>query len=317
MAAKPERDRTSDPTHASEVLRFEAGERYLHWALAVPFVVLYLTAGLMALLYWEPYPRPFREAVAIAHRVVGLLLIVLPPIALLAGRSHWRVHLENMREGWRWTLADLRWLVLFPVNAVNPRVELPEEGKFNAAEKLNFMMVSLGYPLYIVTGVLVWLPGVAFTAYLAHFAMAVIGLPLVLGHIFMATVAPSTRVGLSGMVTGWVDRNWARHHYRRWYRAKFESGATPGALSEQLERAARIRCGTCSNIVPFRSWEALFERLFQLEPIVCPGCDHPLRLAAVDDDQAIEAFVSHLRLRGADEPIEGTAASTACPPKGA
>ena len=48
--------------------------------------------------------------------------------------------------------ADYRWLVLFPRAAVNSRVVLPEQGKFNAAEKLNFMMVSATYPFYIITG---------------------------------------------------------------------------------------------------------------------------------------------------------------------
>jgi len=210
----------------SLILRFLPGERFLHWALAGPFVLLYLSAGLMFLFYGEPSPRQFRTAFSIAHRTFGVLLIVLPPLALLRGNADWRVHLENMREGWRWTAADIRWLLLFPRNALNPEIALPEQGKFNAAEKLNFMMVSTCYPLYIITGILVWLPGVAIVSYLAHYAMAVVGVPLVLGHIFMATIAPDTKVGLSGMITGQVDRSWAKHHYRRWYREQFE---LPGA----------------------------------------------------------------------------------------
>jgi len=51
--------------------------------------------------------------------------------------------------------------------------------------------------------------------------MAATALPLLLGHMFMATVNPATRVGLSGMVTGWVSREWAEHHYTRWYRERF------------------------------------------------------------------------------------------------
>jgi len=213
----------------------------LHWALAGPFVLLYLSAGLMMLFYGEPSPRAFRTAFAISHRTFGVLLVVLPPLALLQGNADWRVHMENMREGWRWTAADIRWLLLFPRNAINPKIALPEQGKFNAAEKLNFMMVSTCYPLYIITGILVWMPGVAIVSYLAHYAMAVVGVPLVLGHIFMATVAPDTKVGLSGMITGRVDRNWAKHHYRRWYREQFESpGGTPGLPGLRAEVPSSI-----------------------------------------------------------------------------
>ncbi len=185
----------SDATQTSQIQRFLPGERFLHWALAGPFVVLYLSAGLMILYYSEPAPRHIRDALSIAHRAFGVLLIVLPPLALLRGQVDWRIHLENMREGWRWTAEDIRWLLLFPRNAINPKIELPEQGKFNAAEKLNFMMVSAFYPLYIVTGIMVWLPGVELVAYLAHYAMAAAGIPLVLGHIFMATIPLTPRWG--------------------------------------------------------------------------------------------------------------------------
>ena len=39
---------------------------------------------------------------------------------------------------------------------------------------------------------------------------------LIAGHIFMAVVNPSTRHALRGMTLGSVNREWARHHHRRW-----------------------------------------------------------------------------------------------------
>ena len=77
------------------------------------------------------------------------------------------------------------------------------------------MVLTATYPLYIVTGLLIWLPGVAFLSWMIHLIMAAMATPLILGHIFMATVNPDTRVGLSGMISGFVDRHWAEHHYRR------------------------------------------------------------------------------------------------------
>jgi hypothetical protein len=212
-----------------------------------------------------------------------------------------------MSEGWRWTRDDLRWLVLFPRNALDPRVKLPEQGKFNAAEKLNFMMVSATYPLYIVTGVLVWLPGDALLLYLAHAAMAVLGLPLVLGHIFMATVNPATRIGLSGMITGWVDREWAKHHYRRWYRDRFEAKepdhATPAA-ADVLAGPALFRCASCREVIQFGTWQRLIERGFQMEPLFCARCDAEVTAVELETNAEVaEAIMRHLERGLASDPI--------------
>ena len=289
----------SEAPMPSRILRFLPGERFLHWALAGPFVLLYLSAALMLAFYGEPNPRHFREAFAIAHRVFGVMLIVLPPLALLGGIGDRRVHLENLREGWIWNVDDLRWLVLFPKNAMNPKIKLPEQGKFNAAEKLNFMMVSTFYPLYIITGIMVWMPGIAIFAYLSHYAMAVAGVPLVCGHIFMATINPETKVGLSGMFTGWVDRGWAKHHYRKWYRSHFEPQEVVLKLAEQLKRPARVRCGSCEQVQLFASWNQLIEHTFQVEPLVCPSCESPIRLVRPgSENRAAEAIVRHLQTAG-------------------
>lgn len=289
----------------SKILRFLPGEPLLHWALAGPFVLLYLSAGLLLLFYGEPYPRHFHDAFAIVHRAFGVLLIVLPPLALVLGSADHRIHFENMREGWTWNAADIRWLLLFPKNAVNPKIELPEQGKFNAAEKLNFMMVSTFYPLYIVTGIMVWMPGVAIFAYLAHYAMAAAGVPLVLGHIFMATVNPSTRVGLSGMFTGWVDRGWARHHYRRWYRKHFEFLEIVHGLSVQLKQPAYVLCNSCAQVQTFPSWGHLIEHSFQVEPLVCPSCESPIRLVRNGEEGQVAGVIKeHLQTVGETVPIE-------------
>jgi cytochrome b subunit of formate dehydrogenase len=50
------------------ILRFLPAERLLHWALAGPFMLLYLSAGLLLLFFGEPYPRHFHDALMIAHR---------------------------------------------------------------------------------------------------------------------------------------------------------------------------------------------------------------------------------------------------------
>jgi formate dehydrogenase subunit gamma len=205
-----------------KILRFRKSERSLHWALAIPFLVCLVTA-LILVIYYNPDPqRPYRAFFSWTHRISGIFLIFLPFIAVVRSRGDHRIFFYNIRQAWIWTMEDLKWLSLMELAAVSKKFVLPEQGKFNAAEKINFMNLMATYPLYILTGLLVWLTDVAFISWLLHFLMALIVLPLIGGHIYMALINPSSRIGLEGMITGFVDRQWAKHHYTRWYREHFE-----------------------------------------------------------------------------------------------
>lgn len=207
--------RVSDP---DEILRFRRSERHLHWAIAVPFMVCYVTAAILILVYNPNPDRPFRLIVSWLHRISGMLLAVLPVLTVFAHWRDFRTHLHNVRWGWKWTLDDVKWLLLMGPATFSPRIELPRQGKFNAGEKINFIVIMTTYPVYLVTGLLIWFAGIPFITWLVHVYMALfVATPLMLGHIFMALVNPDTRVGLSGMISGFVDRHWARHHYRHWY----------------------------------------------------------------------------------------------------
>ncbi len=58
------------------------------------------------------------------------------------------------------------------LSAVSSKFELPKQGKFNAAEKVNFMVLMGTYPLYVLTGLSIWLTRGAFLAWVLHFLMA-------------------------------------------------------------------------------------------------------------------------------------------------
>jgi formate dehydrogenase subunit gamma len=316
--AKERTDRASDPSGLpveTKVERFRLGERSLHWALALPYVLLYATAATLLLTWGEAGSRPIHHAAALMHRAAGVCLIVFPPLALLLGVRDRHVHFENIRHGWLWDRNDVRWLILFPRAAVDSRVTLPEQGKFNAAEKLNFMMVMATYPLYVVTGLLVWMPGVAFYSWVAHGVAAVLGLPLVVGHIYMATVNRGTRVGLEGMITGWVDREWAKHHYRRWYRERFEgkqAEAHPALVMDVLDAPAQIRCQECRSVHAFGSWMELLQRSFHAAPLFCPVCESEIGVMSVEaPPEVAEAILEHLQNGGAQAPFERSAPSAA------
>jgi formate dehydrogenase subunit gamma len=207
----------------SKILRFAKSERVLHWTIAGPFLVSFAT-GLILVLFYNPDPsRSLRGLIATLHRASGIALTVFPLLALLGARRDARLHLYNIKQAWTWIYDDFKWLALMGLAAISSRFVLPEQGKFNAAEKLNFMVLMSTYPLYIVTGILMWVMPLAVLSWIMHSLMALMATPLLLGHLYMALINASTRAGLEGMVSGHVDRQWAKHHYRRWYRKHYEA----------------------------------------------------------------------------------------------
>lgn len=229
------------PQDSGKVLRFHRSERILHWALAVPFLVC-LTTALILVIHYNPDPnRPYRAVFAATHRISGICFIVFPILATIISKGDFSIHFYNIRQAWLWTLQDIKWLLLMGLAAINKRITLPEQGKFNAAEKINFMYLMATYPLYILSGFYIWVTDVAFVAWIAHCFMALMSFPLILGHIYMATINAGSRIGLSGMFSGYVDRHWAKHHYTRWFKERFEdrhSDAASTTLQQMKPHAA-------------------------------------------------------------------------------
>jgi formate dehydrogenase subunit gamma len=243
----------------------------LHWSIAVPFMVCYFSAAILILFFGLHSERPTRDVLSWIHRIAGVCLLAFPLWTAVRNWRDYKVHLANIRQAWRWAFADVKWLVLMGAAAISRRIQLPEQGKFNAAEKLNFMMVMATYPVFLVTGVLLWLPGIAFVSWILHVGMALVATPLMLGHIYMALINPGTRVGLGGMISGYVDRQWARHHYQRWYRENFEDEANK-SVGERLRRPVLVRCQACHTEHLVASWVRLIESVLEVQPLRCPGC---------------------------------------------
>ena len=240
----------------TKILRFAKSERMLHWAIAGPFLVSFATAIVLVVIYNPDPSRPLRGFFAGLHRTSGVALIVLPMLATLQSRGDARIHFYNIRQAWTWVYDDFKWLALMGLAVVNSKIELPEQGKFNAAEKLNFMMLMTTYPLYVATGLLMWITHLAVLAWILHCAMAMLATPLLLGHLHMALINPATRPGLPGMISGFVDRQWAKHHYRRWYREHHEATEEqpPGEKGEGSSSAiAPARCGLAAGVADSRN----------------------------------------------------------------
>jgi len=210
-------------TPSQKILRFRKSERLLHWAIAVPFLVCYITALILVIYYNGNALRPYRELFSMTHRIAAACLIVLPLLVFMIYHREYRIYLDNLKEAWTWGLHDLKWLILSGPAAISKKIKLPDQDKYNAAEKINFMTLTATYPLYVVTGLFIWLSDGSLLSWFIHIGMALYATPLLIGHKFMATINPGTRVGLPGMFSGYVDREWAKHHYTRWYWKHFGS----------------------------------------------------------------------------------------------
>ncbi len=208
---------------SQKIERFRKSERSIHWALAIPFMVCFATALILVIFYNPDPSRPYREIFSWIHKISGVSLIILPLAAIVCHWGDMGIYFHNIKQAWGWTFADVKWLFLIGFAGITKRVSLPEQGKFNAAEKLNFMTLMATYPLYILTGILIWVTNGALLSWLIHFGMAIIAAPFMAGHLFMATLNPNSRVALSGIITGFVDRQYVKHHHTQWYRENFES----------------------------------------------------------------------------------------------
>jgi formate dehydrogenase subunit gamma len=192
------------------IVRFDRGERFLHWVTAVLVLVLAVTG---AILYFDFLStRVGRRAfLRTVHMWSGLALPV-PVVLVLAGR--WRAGLRrDAARISRWTRDDRLWLRSL---GRSPRIEA---GKFNAGQKLNALFIAAALPVALLTGAMLswpdpfpdsWRNGATTVHDWVAFGVWVV----VVGHILKALSEP---VALRGMVSGDVPASWAQAHRPRWY----------------------------------------------------------------------------------------------------
>lgn len=215
------------------VLRFTRSERLIHWANALPFLVLEVTGTLILWRRWSGTPYASGHAVCTAHRYAGVALLA-GPLALVAGD---RAHLsENLRALFRWTWNDVRWLLVAPARVFLPRLELPPQGKFNAGQRINLYLTCVLLAGAAASGVLMWQGRALLLAWWIHLGVYLLSLPVLCGHLFLALVHPATRHSLRAMTVGQVRRDWALEHHESW--AAGRPVEPPAAPAPAAARAA-------------------------------------------------------------------------------
>jgi formate dehydrogenase gamma subunit len=202
---------TTRPSPERLLLRFDRGERVLHWVNAILFAIMMATA--MA-LYVGPISAAVgrRELVKTVHVWTGLALPI--PILLTYLLRRWgSAFREDVRRLNRWSRDDRRWL------RSRGRDPLVVKGKFNAGQKLNAAFTLGAIVVMLGTGsimrwpnhfALSWRTGATFV----HDWIFVALFFTISGHIIIAI---NDRQSLASMLRGTISRSWAKAHAPGWH----------------------------------------------------------------------------------------------------
>ena len=191
------------------VHRFSKTERAIHWVNALGFLFL-LATGLILYIPRLSIEVGRRVFIQDAHFWGGVGWVAsLLIVAVLGDR---RGVLRTARELDVFEREDVNWL-----RRRTPR----EQPRFNAGQKLNAALTAAFLVLFLVSGLLLWF-GEQDTRFrfastvLLHDGLLYASLALLLGHLYLALIHPTTRHALRGMVLGDVREDWARQHHARW-----------------------------------------------------------------------------------------------------
>jgi len=199
------------------VRRFSRTERTLHWVHASAFFVL-LASGLVLYVPRLSELVGRRPLVKDIHFDTGLAwMLALALVIVLGDRRGLR---RTLRQLDGFDHDDRLWL---------RRIPRPQ-GRFNAGQKLNFALTASFSVLFAVSGLLLWYGErdnrfrFASTIFL-HDGLMYVSLVLLVGHLYLALIYPSTRHALRGMTTGSVRRDWAAQHHKKWVDEQSQPGA--------------------------------------------------------------------------------------------
>jgi formate dehydrogenase subunit gamma len=222
------------PRAPLRLLRFDRVQRAAHWANAVIFGVLVVTA---LPLYFPAVERSVGRHVLLAtiHVWAGIAWPV-PLIVSLLGPWGGRMR-RDVRRFNRWTRGELEWLARFGA------MRGLQKDKFNPAQKLNAVFVGGSIAVFLATGIVMkwfglfpvgWRSGATFV----HEVLAWVLVIVVAGHIVMAV---THRDALRAMVRGWVTVSWAKRNAPRWAREELAPTAAAGQDAAEPVPAARGR----------------------------------------------------------------------------
>ena len=202
------------------IVRYNASERTKHWVVAISFVLLTLSglALFHPAMFWLSDLFGGGTWTRILHPFIGIVMFVA---FLLLIMSLWRDNRFNERD-WQW-LKQWR-------DVVNNREEnLPEVGRYNAGQKLLFMVLVICVFGLLLSGFVIWRPyfapyfpvGLARVAATLHAICAFLIICSIIVHVYAGIWVKGS---IQAMTRGTVTPGWAWKHHRAWFRDVIRRG---------------------------------------------------------------------------------------------
>jgi formate dehydrogenase subunit gamma len=203
-----------DPRDPNLIVRYNTAERLTHWAVAISYIMLFLSGLAMfhPFFWWTSALFGGGTMMRILHPFIGVALAVLFCAYAL------RLLAVNRMEK-----VDWEWVHTMFAYMNKERHSDPETGKYNAGQKLMFWSMIAFVAALLVSGILIWQPyfapafsrGVRKGAAVVHVVSAFVMFVGIGIHIYAAYW---TKGSMRAMTRGTVTRAWARFHHPGWYR---------------------------------------------------------------------------------------------------
>ena len=200
--------------YRGELLRHPVYTRFLHWTVAIFFVLSLLTGFAIYspwLFHWIAPLFGGGPRTRALHPWFSLLFTV----AFFFQFLNWMALMA-------WQESDRRWMRRVRAYATNENPVEPEDvGFFNAGQKLYFWAIVVSAVLFLITGVLMWFDNlsprwVVAASYVIHDIAALVMLGGFIIHVYEGTAQqPGT---FRSMIDGTVTEPWAWTHHPAWYR---------------------------------------------------------------------------------------------------
>jgi formate dehydrogenase subunit gamma len=190
------------------ITRFTRTERAVHWIHAASFLAMLVTGLVLYIPAWSSWFGR-RHLVKNVHLVTAVVWVIAIALVVIVGNR--KALMRTWRDAETIDADDRRWLT----------GRGAPQGRMNAGQKLNTIVTVAFALLFLLTGFLLWLGErdhrflFAGTGAL-HDLLTFVSIAILVGHLYLALIHPSTRHALRGMVKGDVDLEWAERHHSKW-----------------------------------------------------------------------------------------------------
>jgi uncharacterized protein len=235
-------------------------QRILHWFNASCFLFLWATGialittvgyRLAPLFYIELLHSIFGGHAGLLRVHIGVGVVWFAVLVLSFVVDPYGLSLRFLKD-LLFSKNDLRWFTMRPLAELNPKMELPPQGAYNAGQKAFGWTVLAGATAIGLSGLLMWVGtgGSALSQWMVLIHLLAVGgvIAFFFVHFAMAVLVVEERPALKSMFTGTITREYAEHHHIEWFDAHGDGGepvqssesfALPRATARLFVRAWR------------------------------------------------------------------------------